>query len=393
MNTAVVKTILQDRKITYVVTDRHLRIVELSDAVGVFQENNCQSLIGNSLLELVPELVGNEAVLGNILAGSLPRFELPWVNFELTEGQTQYLNMVDLPHKNSMGQIVGIIHLVQDVTDMGEIHQQLTQHRNELSLLQKNLTRQNRNLAAINAELQRLSDAKSMFVSVAAHELNSPLASILGYLELLLDTDIYDPLTDNQREVLDILYHSAKRLTDIVKNLLDVTRIETERIELALKPVNLVELAQSLVTEFKPQLQAKGHALSLHIQPDLPYALCDENRTAQIINNLISNAIKYTLEQGKIKVKINLTENEEFLQITVADTGVGISVEDQTQMFRRFFRAKSARLAGATGSGLGLYITQSLVELQGGQIWFESELNKGSTFYITLPVAGRLADA
>lgn len=393
MNTAVVKTILQDRKITYVVTDRHLRIVELSDAVGVFQENGYQSLVGNSLLELVPELVGNEVALGDILAGNLPRFELPWVNFELIEGQTQYLNMVDLPHRDSMGQIVGIIHLVQDVTDMGEIHQQLAQHRNELSLLQQKLARQNRDLATINAELQRLSDAKSMFVSVAAHELNSPLASILGYLELLLDTDIYDPLTANQREVLDILYHSAKRLTNIVKNLLDVTRIETERIELALKPVNLVEMVESLLAEFKPQLQTKGQTLSLHIQPDLPYALCDENRTAQIISNLISNAIKYTLEQGKIKVKINLIDSEEFLQIAIADNGVGISIEDQAQMFRRFFRAKSAGLAGATGSGLGLYITQSLVELQGGQIWFESELNKGSTFFITLPVAGRLIDA
>jgi len=385
MDLTVAQLILQDHKIAYAITDRNLNVVEVSGAAEIIRNDNTTSL-GRSLLELVPELVGSEDVLAEILAGKLPRFQLSWVNREAPDGQIVYLTMVDLPYRDRTGRITGLIHIVDDVSEMGELEQKLTQRRNELRLLRDRLSDQNLDLTAANAELQRLDEMKSMFVSVAAHELRTPLTSISGFVEILLDEDA-GPLTNGQREYLEIVQSSAHRLQTITSNLLDVTRIETGRIELVLKPTDLPALVERVTTEFEPQLSAKSQRLTLRASPNLPPALCDETRAAQIIGNLLSNAGKYTPDGGLITVSLAPAEEEGFLQVNVADNGVGISPQDQTKLFSRFFRADSARQTGAAGAGLGLYITRSLVELHGGRIWLESDTEKGSTFHVTFPIA------
>jgi signal transduction histidine kinase len=249
------------------------------------------------------------------------------------------------------------------------------------------LTRQNLQLEAAITELQELDELKSRFVSVAAHELRTPLTSISGYLEVLLDEEL-SPLTTDQREYIEIVRHSTDRMLNIVTNLLDVTRIEAGRIELVLQPVALPKLVQVVAAEIKPQLEAKAKRLQLHTAPDLPPALCDKDRAIQIIENLLSNAEKYTPRGSLIVVEAGLAREEGFLEIAVIDNGVGISTEDQEKIFSRFFRTRSAAAVGASGAGLGLHITRSLVELHGGQIWFESELGHGSTFHVTFPIAG-----
>jgi signal transduction histidine kinase len=269
---------------------------------------------------------------------------------------------------------------------MGRLEQRLTQQRNDLRLLQEQLTRQNLELAAANAELRRLDEIKSQFVSVAAHELRSPLSSIIGYVEILLDRDA-GPLTDHQREFLETVQRSGHRLLTITNNLLDVNRIETGRVELLLEPTDLSALAASVAAELAPQLEARAQRLALSAAPGLPPVWCDEVRAAQILGNLLSNASKYTPDGGMITVRVEPAGEEGFLQVAVADDGVGISPEDQTRLFNRFFRAGSGSSTGASGTGLGLYITRSLVELHGGHIWFESELDKGSTFFVTFPIA------
>jgi signal transduction histidine kinase len=299
-----------------------------------------------------------------------------------------FVNMVLLPFRDSDSQISGLVYVIQDVSEIGEVHQQLSQHRNELQLLQKKLTGQNQELSAANTELRRMNEIKANFVSMAAHELNTPLSSIVGYVEMLLD-DIYGPLSADQREPVSILQRSGQRLKALVNDLLDVTRIQAERIELVLQPIALRSLVETVVAELRPQLDGKAQHLTISTQPDLPFALIDEPRSTQIVSNLISNASKYTAAAGKISISLAVAKEEGFLQLSVADNGVGISREDHAGLFKQFFRAESARSIGATGTGLGLFITRSLVELQGGQIWFESELKKGSTFYVTFPTAGR----
>ncbi len=256
----------------------------------------------------------------------------------------------------------------------------------EMESLEGRLTRKNRELAAANAELRRLDETRTAFISTAAHELRSPLASISGYVEMLLAED-FGPLNEAQRERLEIVQRSANRLLHTTDTLLDLTRIEGGRIELTLQPRDLAALVEAAIAEFGPQMEAKDQRLVWQAAPDLPGALCDEERAEQIIDNLLSNASKYTSSGGQITVSLAPAEMKGFLELSVTDTGVGIPAEDQNRLFSRFFRGEGAQRMGARGTGLGLYITKALVQLHGGRIWFESARDEGSTFHVTFPVA------
>lgn len=286
MDASTAPLILNDRKIAYFITDRKFRVIEVGGNLQILRQGYNNAL-GYSLLELVPELIGNEDVLAGLLAGEIPRFELAWVNRVVENDQVAYLTMIDLPHQDASGHIGGLVHLMQDVTDLGRIQQRVIQQGNEIGLLRDELNQQSQKLAAANAELQMLDEIKSGFVSIAAHELRSPLTAITGYLELLLD-DGADRLTDLQRDYLNIVRGSAQRLLSITNDLLDLTRIEAGRVELALQPTDLVALIERVAGEYIPQIEAKAQRLTLSALPDLPAALCDGSRTAQIFGNLIN---------------------------------------------------------------------------------------------------------
>lgn len=379
----IVQSILHDRRIAYAITNRNLNIIEVSGGSESLQKwlNNW---LGHPLTDMVPELIGGEEALAEVLAGKLPRYQIPWVNRELPGDTTAYLTMIDLPHLDDSGRIVGLIHVIQDVTDVGRLEQHLMQQRNGLRLLQEELHHQNLKLEAANVELRRLDEAKSTFVSIAAHELRTPLASISGYVEMLLDGDA-GPLTDKQNEYLHILEGSAQRLLRITKDLLDLTRIEAGRLEVVLKPTDLVQLVECVAAEQAPQLEAKAQRLTLHTPP-VPLALCDAARTAQIVGNLLSNASKYSSSGAAITIAVGPANEPGFLTISVADEGVGIAEENRQRLFNPFFRAPDA-VKNATGAGLGLYIAHSLVELHGGRLWFDSVPGQGSTFHATFPIA------
>jgi signal transduction histidine kinase len=262
--------------------------------------------------------------------------------------------------------------------------QLLAQGRNELRLMGDQLARRNLELSAAIADLRRLDETKSMFVSIAAHELRNPLTPILGYVELLLD-DSRLPLSKDHREILQILLQNVLRLQAITSDLLDMARIESGRIELILRPSNMRSLVEIVCAEYRSQLAAKQQQLLLDIDARLPGALCDEARTIQIIGNLLSNACKYTPPHGRITISLAPAE-EGYLQLAVADTGIGIGATDQVNLFSAFFRARDPAAAQARGTGLGLHITRLLIELHGGRIWFTSRPGAGSTFYVTFPV-------
>jgi signal transduction histidine kinase len=388
MDVNLANQILSGRKISYAITDRDLRVREISrKLVATGQE--ISDWHGHSLLDCVPELYGSEKKLTEILNGLAPHLQLLLVNRETDDGTTAYVTIEVLPYRNKTGIITGLVYLVQDTTQWGVLEQQVTQQRNELGLLKGQLEQQNRQLAALNAELQQLSDLKSQFVSVAAHELRSPLTTIFGYLELLLFQQTGD-LTPVQRGYVETARSGTTRLMTITSDLLNTTQIESGQVELLLRPENLTALVETVVAELNPEISQKHQNLNIEAPPDLPLALCDSIRATQIITNLVSNASKYTPKDGQITITLSVAADNGYLEVAVADTGVGIPPKDFEKLFTRFFRAQTAGLTGASGTGLGLHITRNLVELHGGQIWFESELDKGSTFFFTLPVADDL---
>lgn len=226
--------------------------------------------------------------------------------------------------------------------------------------------------------------AKSEFVSTVSHELRTPMTSIKGYADLLL-MGAAGELSDEQNRFVDIICTNADRLSGLVNDLLDISRIEAGRIELELDELQVGDVVEQVVDMLKGHARDQGLTLKAELPPHLPCVWGDEDRVAQILTNLIGNAIQYTPDGGRITV--SASEKDDMLEVCVSDTGIGISKKDQAKIFERFFRADSPEVRDQTGTGLGLSITSSLVQMHGGSMWVESELGEGSTFAFTLPLA------
>ncbi|MCS7289443.1 MAG: PAS domain S-box protein [Roseiflexus sp.] len=229
---------------------------------------------------------------------------------------------------------------------------------------------------------------KSEFVAMVSHELRTPLTSIKGFVDMLLDGDV-GPLADEHQELLRIVKANTDRLLLLINDLLDMSRIEAGKLLLHRAPLDVRPLIRQVVTTLRPQLEAKQQHLHLDLPETLPddaapLMFGDAVRVHQILTNLLSNAIKYTPQHGQITVR--LSEEPPWLCIAVQDTGVGLTAEEQERIFDRFYRARNRATREAGGTGLGLTITRSLVELHQGHITIESEPGKGSTFRVYFPL-------
>lgn len=384
MQLALAQTILHNAKMCYALVNRDLHILECGGGYAFLM--NGQALpSGQQLLSVLPELAGNEASLLDVLEGRIPRLYIQHLERALPDHQMLYLSLTVLPYRLEDGQ-PAIVVVVNDTTEQGRSLQEIAQQHNELRLLQEQLVSQNEALMAANLELQRLDDIKTTFTSVAAHELRTPLTSIIGYVDMLLDSAC-GPLLPEQRASLETINKSARRLQAITADLLDVVRIDADRITLVLQPVDIVFLVSAIVAEYQPQFDERQQHYTLDADDTLPLIVCDEMRVSQIVHNLVDNASKYTPNGGKIQISVHSAQEPAFIQITVSDNGIGIAPEDQEHIFQRFARIGNAELAHVTGTGLGLYITRSLVELHHGRIWLESAPGQGSTFHVLLPIA------
>ena len=231
------------------------------------------------------------------------------------------------------------------------------------------------------SERARLERAKSEFVATASHELRSPLTSIKGFVELLSRNP--DGMSERQREFVEIILRSTDRLVDLVGDLLDVARIEADRVEISRRPIDVGEAVREVTELMGPRIEAKAQALAVHIAPTLSLAFADAGRVRQVIANLLTNAHLYTPEGGRIR--IGAEADRAWVQIAVEDSGVGMSEDELTHVFERFYRAGDGH--GAPGTGLGLSIVKSLVDMQDGEITVESRPGQGSTFRVRLPAA------
>lgn len=227
---------------------------------------------------------------------------------------------------------------------------------------------------------------KSDFVSIASHELRTPLTSIKGYLDLVIQGAAGE-LNNQQQDFLQVAKNNTDRLHELVRDLLDISRIESGKIDLDVQLLSVQETINSAVKSVQNQFEERGLYLKVNLSDNLPQVFADPNRITQILLNLLSNAYKYTPEGGAT-VFARHTNNA--VQIDIADTGLGISEEDQEKLFTRFFRAESAAVRKQSGTGLGLSITKSLIEMHGGEIWIESELDQGTTTSFTLPLPAGL---
>jgi len=265
------------------------------------------------------------------------------------------------------------------VLEITSVHMKIEGERVSTLVILHNITR------------QKLAEKmKSEFVNLAAHQLRVPISGIKWFLQTLLDENIGD-LNKKQKEIVEQAVKINSKVVYLLDDLLKVIEIDQGKYlkKLALNSVESV--IRSAIEEAEPVLKEKKVKIKLvKSEGDIPEVMVDRERLKIAIKNIIDNAAKYTFGGGSIKVFLN--RQEKCVQVKIKDTGVGIPLSQQEKVFNKFFRASNALKINTEGSGLGLYIAKNIIEAHQGRIWFESEENKGTTFYFTIPIKKEYAE-
>lgn len=305
------------------------------------------------------KLIGAQAlVIGlALLIGSQYFFTREFVNIAL----------ISITLLLALGFGIMLIHSVK-----GEI-----KRKEEMEVLSKSL-------AVANQELRRLDAAKSEFISIASHQLRTPLTAIRGYVSLVLEGS-YGPVTPTLQDVLNKIYAVNNRMGQLVEDLLNISRIESGRVQYTFAPTQLEPMVADIVDMFT--IMAKGRGLALKIKlpkTTLPKLSLDETKVREVISNLIDNALKYTEEGG---VTVAVEKAGRFVAVKVIDTGIGVKPEDEERLFKKFTRSPETMKLDVSGTGLGLYVGKTFVAAHGGTLSVESEgPGKGATFIVRLPI-------
>ncbi len=231
-------------------------------------------------------------------------------------------------------------------------------------------------------DLRKLERVRRDFVANVSHEFKTPLTAIQGFAETLQTGAKDDPL--NRERFLGIIVEHARRLARLTDDLLRLSQMDADRLELEVERSSVIELVESCLETARHRAIEKEINISVHLEEALPDIAADQRRLAEVLQNLLDNAIQYTLSRGKIDVRAQLREAEVIFSVT--DTGIGIPKADQPRIFERFYRVDAARSREAGRTGLGLSIARHLVEVHGGRLWVESEVGQGSQFYFSVPV-------
>jgi signal transduction histidine kinase len=231
-------------------------------------------------------------------------------------------------------------------------------------------------------QLEIASQHKSQFLANMSHELRTPLNAILGYTELILD-NIYGETPDNMREVLERLQANGKHLLGLINDVLDLSKIEAGQLTLDLADYSLEDVVHTVVVAVESLAAGKKLSLTTVVGLNLPVGHGDGRRLAQVLLNLVGNAIKFT-DKGEVAIKATMSDSS--FTVAVRDTGPGISPLDQGKIFEEFQQADNAATKRKGGTGLGLSIAKRIIGMHGGRIWVESDVGKGSTFAFTIPV-------
>lgn len=242
-----------------------------------------------------------------------------------------------------------------------------------------------------------VSSRKDDFVSLSSHELRSPLSIIKWYTEILLDGDA-GPLTEEQRKYLTVIESSNQRAIDLVRSLLNVSRLDLGTFSISPEKCSVSLLVGEAVLSLDKNAKNKNVAIIRKEDLDIPEIMLDKHIVLFVLKHLLSNAVAFSQEGKEVMIETSLlqrksvvtgeTIDDESVLIAITDQGIGIPVDDQKKIFSKMFRASNVKDSDGTGSGLGLYLTKAIVDIFGGKLWFTSSPGKGSTFYVTLPTKG-----
>ncbi len=347
------------------VVDKEGKIMYVNQSFEQMLGLKVKEVIGRSMVEVVPredqngaEVQFEERILTQVLSGKKFVADLTNPFYYIRKDKSRFPVSSIVTPVVLGGKIVGAVETFRDITKEKDIDK-----------------------------------AKSEFVSLASHQLRTPLSSVNWYAEMLLAGDV-GKVTPEQKKYLEEVYRGNQRMVGLVNALLDVSRIELGTFLVEPEPTDIVKLAQVEIGEQKLQIGAKQIQFSSSFEKNIPLILADPKLLHMAVQNLLTNAVKYTPEGGKVRLTIALSDVH--VLIKVSDTGYGIPKNQHDKIFTKLFRADNVREKDTEGTGLGLYIVKSIIEHSGGKIWFsspgktplggESQENPGTAFHVTLPI-------
>lgn len=287
------------------------------------------------------------------------------------------------------GEVLAVVYIVKDMTKIKMAEKDIKEAKENLEIQTWGLKKTNEGIRLLykelerkNKELQKIDEMKSDFVSTVSHELRTPLSTMKEFTSIVLD-GIPGDLNKDQKEYLKIVKGNIERLARLISDLLDISKIESGKLELKKKFTNIIELVEQVLLTLNVQAKEGQISMKTDIKGALPDLYIDPDKITQIFVNLIGNAIKFTPENGSITVEVK--DIGDFLECSVIDTGKGIAKEDMGKLFSKFQQFDREPGSGAKGTGLGLAICKKLIEMHGGEVWAESKVGQGSQFSFTLP--------
>jgi signal transduction histidine kinase/AmiR/NasT family two-component response regulator len=385
----------------YLVLDRELVIVAVSDAYLHATMTRREEILGRGLFEVFPDNpddpeatgVGNlRASLDRVRHHRVPdtmavqQYDIRRPDAEGGGFETRYWSPLNTPVLGADGELVYIIHRVEDVTEFVRLQERGTQQQQRNARMEQEILRRSKELQDANRQLRAADAAKSEFLSRMSHELRTPLNAILGFGQLLE----LDELSDQQHDSLAHMLSGARHLLALINEVLDIAAIEAGGLSVSLEPVAVAEVVAEAVSLIRPL--ADQHRILL-VGPDQPcdeHVLGDRQRLKQILLNLLSNAVKYNRVGGRVELACDRVAAGR-LRITVADTGPGIPPEALDRLFVPFERLERDQ-GVVEGTGLGLALSQRLAGAMGGTLEVTTIVDQGSTFWVELPLTERLAE-
>ncbi|MBI5893352.1 MAG: PAS domain S-box protein, partial [Deltaproteobacteria bacterium] len=295
--------------------------------------------------------------------------------------------------RNSKGDIIGTVGISKDITEDKSIRKEIQNKNRELKELNENLEKRiferTMELENANKELERSNKLKSHFIASMSHELRTPLNSVIGFSDILL-SGTFGELNEKQTRYVTNVLNSGRHLLQLINSILDLARIEAGKMHMEYNQISVAGIVDEVMHIIQPIAHKKDIGLGIKNTVGEISITADEIMFKQILYNLLTNAIKFTPNNGKVTVSLEMSDGEiinrqECLKVSVIDTGVGIKLEDKERIFGQFEQAEGAKSREHGGLGLGLALTKSLVEMHGGRIYVESEVNKGSTFTFIIP--------
>ena len=305
-------------------------------------------------------IISQGGIVGLVFVGNASN------TFNITEGDEELVAIL----ANQIGQSIQNARLFEEVYLSSRMLETKVQERTQQ--LEKALE-----------EVQNISKTKTEFISAVSHELRTPLTSIKGYASILMDGKL-GQIPDQVKERLGKINTHSDSLVNLINNLLDISRIESGRVEMNMSLCSLTEMIENVNDLLTPQMKEKGVNFKIEMDSNIPPVTVDSSQYERVFINLVGNAIKFTPKDGTISVSAKLDNGT--IEMTVADTGIGISEKDVARLFDEFYRVENKINQNVKGTGLGLPLAKKIVEAHGGKMWATSIVNEGTTFHFTLPV-------